>query len=192
MSLIIGIDPGITGAIALYETNSMRIVGMYDMPFWYQTVGKKKRKRIDHVGLMELFQTLNLLGADLAVMEAVGGRPRQSASGGFVFGYSVGLIYSELMHSRIMIETVKPQVWKKILRVPGKTKGTDDDIIQRADEFFPHDRHLYRGVKGGKKIDRAEAAMLAKFGGDHVLPTLGPITDDNEWFVAYQQADTGA
>lgn len=193
MTLIAGIDPGASGAIAVYNTETMRIVSMNDMPVWYMTVGKKKRKRVDSVALLELFEVLEIMGVEFVVMEAVGGRPRQSASAGFVFGYGVGLLFMACMYKKLMVETVPPGTWKKIMNVPGKSKGTDDDIMMRADEMFPHDRHLWRGQKGGKKVDRAEAAMMAKFGGDHILPTLGPYKpSDEEFNIAYRKADTGA
>jgi len=190
MTLIAGIDPGAGGAVALYDSNTRRLIGMHDVPFWHQTIGKKKRKRVDPIGLRELFDTLQMMSVELVVMEAVGARPSQS--GMFAFGYAVGLIYMSCMYSDLMVETVPPKRWKKMLNVSGKEKAETDDIIYRADELFPHDRHLWRGPKGGKLLDRAEAAMLAKFGGDFVLPTMGPFKDDAEFRLAYRNAETGA
>jgi hypothetical protein len=193
MTFIAGIDPGTNGAVAIYCTDTQQIVDIEDMPFWYMSVGKKQRKRVDAIALMELFDRLNLLGVQLVVMEAVGGRPRQSASAGFVFGYTVGLTYMAIMYSKIMIETVPPATWKKLMNVPGKAKAEDDDIMNRADELFPHNRAMFRGPKGGKMIDRAEAAMLAKFGGDHVLRVLQhDPAKDPEFKMVYRNAETGA
>lgn len=191
MTLILGVDPGASGAFAVFDNVTQRLVSIDDMPVWYQTIGKKKRKRVDALAMADMFDTYELMGVELVVMEAVGGRPRQSASAAFVFGYGVGLIYMAALYSRIVIETVPPASWKKIMNVPGKQNGSDDDIINRADELFPHDRALWRGERGGKKVDRAEAAMMAKFGADHVLHTLGQTTDA-EFRLAYQNADTGA
>lgn len=191
MPLILGVDPGASGAFAVYNTDTRRLVSIDDMPSWFQTVGKKKRKRVDALALADMFDTYEMMGVELVVMEAVGGRTGQSASAGFVFGYGVGLIYMAALYSRITIETVPPQTWKKLMNVPGKSQGSDDDILNRADELFPQDRTLFRGERGGKKIDRAEAAMMAKFGAEHVWHTLGQ-TNDVELRLAYQRADTGA
>lgn len=191
MTLILGVDPGASGAFAVYDNIAQRIISVEDMPVWYQTIGKKKRKRVDALALADMFDTYEMMGVELVVMEAVGGRPRQSASAAFVFGYGVGLIYMAALYSKIVIETVPPAAWKKMLNVPGKQNGSDDDIINRADELFPHDRQLWRGERGGKKVDRAEASMLARFGADHVWHTLGQFTDA-ELRLAYQNADTGA
>lgn len=192
MTLVLGIDGGNHGAFAVYDAASGRIVGaIQDMPLWFQTVGKKKRQRVDALALADMMDMFDTIGIGLAVLEAVGGRPRQSASAAFVFGYGIGLIYMSLLYAKIPIETVPPGTWKKIMNVPGKTKADDSAILARADELFPHDRSQWRGERGGKKVDRAEAAMLAKFGADHVLRTMGQVTDQ-ELRLAYQKADTGA
>lgn len=192
MTLIVGVDPGQTGAFAVYDTETRRVISIEDMPFWWQTVGKKKRRRVDGLALADMFDTYEMMGVELVVMEAVGGRPRQGASAGFVFGYGVGLIYMAALYSRIVIETVPPAAWKKIMNVPGKMNADDTAIINRADELFPLDRDKWRGPNGGKKVDRAEAAMMAKFGADHVLHTLATTVTDVELQLAYRQAETGA
>ncbi len=193
MTLVLGVDPGGSGAFAVYDTDTRRLVSVEDMPVWYQAVGKRKRKRVDALALAEMFDTYELMSVELVVMEAVGGRTGQGAAAGFVFGYGVGLIYMAALYSRIVIETIPPASWKKMMNVPGKQAADDSAIIARADELFPHDRHLFRGERGGKKVDRAEAAMLAKFGADFVLHTLDPLkSNDVEFKLAYQKADTGA
>lgn len=217
MPLVAGIDPGTGGALAVYDTESRTIISVEDMPFWYELVNKKKRKRLDFVAMMEMFQGLEVLGVDLVVMEAVGGRPKQSASAAFVFGYTVGLTMAACMYSKIMVHTVPPTRWKKILNVPGKRgdtetqkriktmadgtqkkqavrvaiKDAEGSIIKRADELFPHNRDMFRTSRNAYRMDRAEAAMLAKFGGDVVLATLPRVTDA-ELAMAYRSADTGA
>lgn len=200
MTLIAGIDPGNNGAVAVYDPHARQLVSVEDLPFWFQTVGKKKRRRLDPIGLMELFDTLAMIGVELAVMEAVGGRPRQSASAGFAFGYTVGLIYANLMRVGVMVETVPPMRWKKMMNVPGKQGGSQDrklikkaegDIINRSNELFPQNTDMFKTERGAIRMDRIDAAFLAKFGGDHVLRTIGMVTDV-EFKLAYRNAETGA
>lgn len=191
MTLIVGIDPGASGAFAVYCSETRRIVSIDDMPIWYQTVGKTKRKRVDALALADLFDVFDMMGVELVVMEAVGGRGKQPGSSGFVFGYGVGLIYMAAIYSRVHMETVPPQTWKKIMNVPGKSKADDSAILARADEIFPHDRDRFRGPRGGKLIDRAEACMMAKFGADHILHNAGRL-GDAELRLAYQNSQTGA
>lgn len=192
MTLVLGIDPGTSGAFAVYDTDSRALVGeVYDTPIWYQTVGKRKRKRVDALAIADLFDEFEVMGVELVVMEAVGGRRAQNAAHAFTFGYGVGIIYMAAFYSGIVIETVPPQTWKQVLKVPGKSKADDSAIMARADELFPADRAKFRGAKGGKRIDRAEAAMIAKFGGDTILNTLDPAADV-ELRLAYANAETGA
>ena len=134
MTLILGVDPGAGGAFAVYDSDTRKLLGIDDMPIWYQAVGKRKRKRVDALALADMFDLYEIMGVELVVMEAVGGRTGQSASAGFVFGYGVGLIYMAALYSRIVIETVPPGTWKKVMNVPGKSKADDSAIIARADE----------------------------------------------------------
>lgn len=192
MSLILGIDPGAHGAFAVYDTDSKRLISLERTPTWFQQVGKTKRARVDPIRLAEMFDVYAMMGVTLAVMEAVGGRAKQSASAGFVFGYGVGMMYMALVYTRIPIETVSPQSWKALLRVPGKTKADDSAILARADELFPEDRDMFRGTRGGMQIDSAEAAMLARFGADFLLPTYKKATGDLDVDSKFRNADTGA
>lgn len=188
MSYVLGIDPGGNGAFAVYSPETQRVVSVEDMPVWYQAVGKRKRKRIDAIALAEMFDTYAMMGVEAVIMEAVGGRTGQGAAAGFVFGYGVGMIYMACLYSKLVLETIPPATWKKIMNVPGKSKADDSAIIARADELFPHDRHLFRGPMGGKKVDRAEACMIAKFGAENVLHTLRGVDARAKTL----NADTGA
>lgn len=210
---VIGVDPGLSGALACYDydTGGMSII---DMPIFHMVVAKKKRARVDAIALLEYFDMQKMMGAELVIIEAVGGRPKQSASSAFVFGYTVGLIYMAAISCRIPVETVPPQVWKKILKVPGKVvartekdkmalltgeknkvkqKESDGAIIMRADELMPDHANLWRGPQGGYKVDRAEAAMLALYGGRYALNSTKVVRiQDPELALIYRNADTGA
>lgn len=192
MALVVGVDPGTNGALARVAGDGT-LEECIDIPTWDMPVGKKTRKRVDAVGLIEYFEIAKLIGVDLVVIEAVGGRPKQSASSGFVFGYTMGLIYMACISARIPVDTVPPGTWKKIMNVPGKSRAGDDAIEAKAFEMFPDQVDLLRGPQGGKKIDRCEAAMLGLFGQRHVLHALDHTYDgDSEWRNVYRTADTGA
>jgi hypothetical protein len=199
--LVLGIDPGLTGALCLYGEG---VFIVRDMPIYKQQVGKRLRARVDMLALADMIDEFAVLGVEIAVLESVGGRPGQSASAGFVFGYTVGLLAMGLMNARIPLETVSPQVWKKAMKMPGKAlrvqadgvekvhrddKNAVDQIRIRGDELFPEYTSHFRGKQGGLKVDRIEAAALALFGYRHVLGIRRP---DVEWRMAYRNADTGA
>lgn len=196
---VIGVDPGIKGALTHYANG--RVQRIIDMPVFSMVINKKVRKRLDMVALFQYFELMKLMGVDLVVLEAVGGRPQQSASGAFVFGYTVGAIFAICVALRLPIETVSPSVWKQAMRVPGKKtkegkldKGYEGKIISRADEIMPEHRNLWRGPEGGRKVDRAESAIIAKYGSDHMLRIPGATRKwiETETQLVYQNAETGA
>lgn len=191
MTFVLGIDPGNSGAFAVYDSETQRLVSVDDMPTWFQTVGKKKRPRIDALEVADMFDTFEMMGVKLIVIESVGGRPAQAAGAAFVFGYGVGLLYMAGIYSGIPLETTPPSVWKKLMNIQGKGKADDTAIMQRANEMFPDDRHMFLTPRGGKRVDRAEAAMLAKYGADYVLRTVGQLTDvENR--LTYRNSDVAA
>jgi crossover junction endodeoxyribonuclease RuvC len=157
----IGIDPGLSGAMALYdsETGELTIV---DMPV--ATVEKKGRKRgqrqLDMVPLQQQLAVWTLAeGAELALIEQVSSRPTDGAMHAFAFGRTYGQIEASLVSSGARIERVSPVKWKKAMKCPVEAAA----IAQRADEVFPEYRTLWRGPRGGVLHDRAEAALLAKY-----------------------------
>lgn len=217
MALVMGVDPGANGALCVCDSNTGQIVSMDDMPIWYMAVGKRSRARVDAPELSDkLHFAKEVLGVELVVIEEVAERPKQS--GMFAFGFTVGLLYMACIDARLPIETVPPATWKKLMRVPGKPKSSrapkdetpeqeearkkanrdnsraaEHSIVHRADELFPEFRHLWRGPQGGYKVDRAEAALIARFGADHVLRAVGTANvSDPEFRLAYRKAELGA
>jgi len=158
----LGIDAGIGGALALLGPDSLVVM---DMPTLRVKVGKSERQRIDMARLALLFQYWELI-ADRIVMEQVAARPGDS--GMFNFGMTYGILYTHAFNTNLRVEQVPSQTWKRVLRVPGKTEGTSEAIVQRADELMPLHRMWWRGPRGGALVDRAEAAMLAYYG-EHYL-----------------------
>jgi hypothetical protein len=175
MTGIVGVDPGIGGAIAVWLP-ATQTLALWDMPTRWQGVrkeggGQAKRRRIDEQTLWAIIAGLKDRGVTIAVIEDVAGKGRQPGSSGFVFGYTAGLVYMACVAAGIRPELAHPATWKRFMSVPGK--GVDgkkpDEIIHRADQIFPNYGGYFRGPNGGKLHDRAEAALLAKFGEDYVL-----------------------
>lgn len=164
----VGVDCGLTGAIAFYD-RQCGILHVDDMPTYKVTVNKTKRARIDDVALLTLFELVALKGATRVVIEQIWARPGEASRGAFALGVCVGLVRMACVAMRLPVEEVPPQTWKRILRVPGKDIEPTDAIIKRADELLPYHRDKWRGPKGGKSLDRAEAAMLAYYGEVHLV-----------------------
>ena len=161
--ITIGVDPGLHGAIAVYDAAAGAILEILDMPLTPVLVSGKQRMVLDVPQLHhEVGRLRKTHGAALAVLEEVGAMPKDGAVSAFKFGWVAGVIYGAFSGYRFRIERIRPQVWKKALRVPALKAAS----VARADELFPASRNLWRGARGGALDGRAEAAMIAKYGAD--------------------------
>lgn len=151
--IILGIDPGISGAVAYYDTNQEKVTHVCDMPTETVEVSGKTRPRVSAHGI---YQLLWDSGANHVAIEKVGGLPGQSGSASFNFGRGVGVIIGSAAALQFQIEEIAPVTWKAKLRVP-KDKVA---AASRATEMMPHLSHEWRHKT---RADRAEAAMIAVY-----------------------------
>jgi crossover junction endodeoxyribonuclease RuvC len=165
--LILGVDPGFSGALALYDHVKHVVVAVTDMPIAENKAGKR---RVD-TALLSAFLEIYATEIKFAVVEEVGamtytnarGEIRgQGAASSFAFGKAAGALEGVLTALRIPIVYVKPAVWKMLMAV-----GADKDTSrQKASDLFPNDAPRW----SRKKDDgRAEALLLAYFGAQKFL-----------------------
>ena len=145
----IGIDPGVSGALALLDDNNklIEVVDMPVMPF-----GKTKRQ----VNAAELGKILPTK-AVVAYLEQVSAFPGQGVTAMFNFGMSYGVIQGVLGALQIPVVFVTPQAWKKRAGLIGKNK---DYARTLAQQLYPKANLSYK-----KNIGRAEAILIARYGG---------------------------
>lgn len=153
---LLAVDPGASGALAVVDKDGA-LLDIQDMP-----VRKERgRKRIDRFQLFSEIEALYMIwGFDLAVLEAVGGRPSQSASAAFVFGMGYAFVLCACDNLDLRIEQVEPSIWKPSMRAPKDKK----EAVGRADELWPQLRASFRTKRNALRPDRAEAAMLGLYG----------------------------
>lgn len=154
MTLFIGIDPGLHGAIAMYYQES-GMLDVVDIPTHELTVNGKKRLQIDKHGLRGFLST----GARgiRAFVEDVHSMPKQGVASSFKFGFVAGCIQQAVVDAGFELVLVPPQVWKRRFNLT-----SDKDASRaRASELLPAHAHLWPL----KKHDgRAESALLALYG----------------------------
>ena len=151
--LVVGIDPGLSGALCFVHAYELEVLALYDMPT-YSKPGVTKKK----VNLPQLAKLLTSYAdkTGMAVVEEPGAMPNQGLSSTFKFGVSCGQIQGCVAASGVDMLLAKPQVWKPSLGI-GKGK---DSAIQRARIEFPElDQYLTRKMDH----DRAEAALLTLY-----------------------------
>lgn len=164
MTVFIGIDPGLHGAIAAIAVvsdvkfgDAISPASLYvaDMPTHEITVNGKKRTQIDKHRLRDI---LTGIGPGCrAFVEDVHSMPKQGVASSFKFGFVAGAIQQAVVDAGFELTLVPPQVWKRRF---GLT--SDKDAARaRASAVFPGSAHLW----SRKKDDgRAEAALLALYG----------------------------
>lgn len=150
----IGIDPGLTGAVALIRDDECLAVA--DMP----TMGEGAHRIVSGALLADLVGELAGQCGErpTAVLEAVSAMPGEGVSSSFKFGRSVGVIEGVLGAHGLAVVYAKPGTWKRRAGLIGAAK---DDSRRRALELFPE-----RSVQLARKRDcgRAEAMLIGFFG----------------------------
>lgn len=161
--LVIGIDPGATGALALLYTDTGDLV-LFDMPVVEITRGKRDVRQVD-AGMLGALLRENLPASAHAYLEKVGAMPGQGVSSMFAFGRAVGVVEGVLSGLRIPVSIVPPQTWMKGCSVVGGKDGSR----ARAMQLFP----AYASLFSRKKDDgRADAALIAYYGAQELKEIL--------------------
>jgi len=146
-------DPGITGAVALLDHRKHEVL-IEDMPTVTMKISGRNRNRIVEPVLAAVLREWALTRDIFAVIEQVGAMPGQGVTSTFTFGMSFGICTGVLAGLNIPSETVRPQEWKKLVRVP---RGKDASRAMAA-RLFPRQAALF----ARKRDDgRSDAVLLA-------------------------------
>lgn len=152
MKYRIGIDPGITGAIAVCNGDPDTAL-VFDMPI----LTDGKTKRVNAIALADLLRGLVIeYSPEKVRIEKVGPMPGQGVTSMFNFGRGVGVIDGICGALQIRVTYPTPQKWKKRAGLIGKNK---DQARTRALELYPH-LELHRK----KDVGRADAVLIAHYG----------------------------
>lgn len=158
--ILVACDPGLQGAFCFDDAKSGAF-DVYDMPTLEKPLAKRSKKTRTIYNIAEVYALLDMfkgLGATHFVIEDVNGRPGQSASAAFSFGFGCGALRGIAFGLGYSVEPVAPSVWKAEMKCPSDNSKV---IRARANELLPHHSHLWPLQKHD---GRAEAAMLALWG----------------------------
>ena len=141
----IGIDPGISGAIAILPAPPT-------LPVWHKlpamTLGP--RKVLDGGALAALLAEPGLRSV---AIELVHSMPRQGVSSTFTFGAAFGAALALAQATGARVHTLRPDQWRAAVGLP-KT-ASKDDAISLALRLWP-------GVSVGRNHNAAESLLLAE------------------------------
>jgi crossover junction endodeoxyribonuclease RuvC len=156
---ILGIDPGLSGALALIErdptSGALSLVWAADMPtVTHKTNAKKNKTEINLALLADLIQPPGFDAPDLCVIEFVHAMPGQGVTSMFNFGYAAGAAAGVVSALRVPLRFIKPLTWQRAVNV------TKDQAAARltASRLYPDQAHLFTRVKDG---GRADATLIA-------------------------------
>ena len=154
--LIIGIDPGINGAICFFENGEVKDV--FEMPTMAE--GKKNKRQVNgHQIYNELsyrIKEYNIKNINV-VVEQVSAMPGQGVTSMFNFGQSFGVIKGICAAMQLPIFFVRPVKWKKHFELINTQK---DASRTKAIEMFPKISSILSRKKDSNKAD---AILIASF-----------------------------
>ena len=153
--IVIGNDPGITGAIAV--VSEYKIWAIKDMPTMAKSNGKGNQ--VNASALSDIIRGVQMI--DLAIVEAVTAMPGQGVTSVFSFGRSLGAIEGVLSALGIPYSLVHSTRWKKAAGLTGKDKDA-----ARAKVIIEHPE-IADQLTGKKDIGGADAILLAEYGLNH-------------------------
>jgi len=152
--IIIGIDPGVSGAICIL--NNGIIVNIHEMPTMID--GKKNKKQVNGAEVVNIFLDEIKNEKDVkVVIEHVNAMPGQGVTSMFNFGQSFGVLKGICSALRLPINFVRPAKWKKHYNLIGTNK---DASRTKAIELFPN---ISSEMSRKKDSNKADAVLIAKY-----------------------------
>ena len=128
---IIGIDPGLSGAIAILEHK--KVLNIFDMPVMSE--GKKNNKPLNSALLVSLLRENIVKDQEaVVVVEQVNAMPGQGVTSMFNFGQTFGAIKGISATLKIPIFFVRPSKWKKHFELINSSK---DASRTKVIEMYP-------------------------------------------------------
>lgn len=156
MTAFVGIDPGLSGAIARYDTITGDLF-VLDVPTHALTRNGKNKREID---LQETARVLDRLAQEPGTqiwVEQVSSMPGQGVSSVFAFGKAYGILLGVAAATFAPIHLVTPAVWKREMGVT----SSKDGARAKASSLLPVHSHNWSRVKDD---GRAEATLIALYG----------------------------
>ena len=151
---IIGIDPGLSGAIAVLENN--KVLNIFDIPVMSE--GKKNKRQLNSSLLVNLLkENINKEEEVAVVVEQVNAMPGQGVTSMFNFGQTFGALKGICAALELPIFFVRPSKWKKHFELINSSK---DASRTKAIEMYPK---LSNQLSKKKDVNKSDAILIARF-----------------------------
>ena len=151
---IIGIDPGLSGAIAIMKNN--KVIDIFEMPVMAE--GKKNKRQLNSAQLVKLIKENIEANEEVSVVvEQVNAMPGQGVTSMFNFGQTFGAIKGVCAALGLPIFFVRPLKWKKHFELINSSK---DSSRTKAIEMYPL---LSNDLAKKKDVNKSDAILIARF-----------------------------
>ena len=151
---IIGIDPGLSGGIAILEDNKVK--GMHDMPVMAD--GKKNKRQLNNALLVQLLKdNIKSIEDTVMVVEQVNAMPGQGVTSMFNFGQTFGAIKGICAALGLPIFFVRPAKWKKHFELINSSK---DASRTKVIEMYPS---ISDKLSKKKDVNKSDAVLIARY-----------------------------
>ena len=158
--IIIGIDPGVSGAISVLENK--KIIEIFDMPTMID--GKKNKRQINGSEVTNIIKKrLNDGKEVIVVVEQVNAMPGQGVTSMFNFGQSFGVIKGICSALSLPIYFVRPTKWKKHFNL---IKTNKDASRTKVIQTYPG---ISSQLSKKKDSNKADAILIARYFNDTQL-----------------------
>ena len=151
---IIGIDPGLSGAIAVLE--DIKVLNLFEMPVMAE--GKKNKRQLNSAQLVNLIKENTNSDEEIAVIvEQVNAMPGQGVTSMFNFGQTFGAIKGVCAALGLPIFFVRPSKWKKYFELINSSK---DASRTKVIEMYPS---FSKQLAKKKDVNKSDAILIARF-----------------------------
>ena len=151
---IIGIDPGLSGGIAILDNS--KVIELFDMPVMPD--GKKNKRQLNSALLAKMIKdNIKNLEDTVMVVEQVNAMPGQGVTSMFNFGQTFGAIKGICAALGLPIFLVRPAKWKKHFELINSSK---DSSRTKAIEMYPS---ISEKLSKKKDVNKSDAILIARF-----------------------------
>ena len=152
--IVVGIDPGLSGAIAILENN--KVLNIFDMPVMAE--GKKNKRQLNSAQLVNIIKDSTKSDTEIVVVvEQVNAMPGQGVTSMFNFGQTFGAIKGVCAALELPIFFVRPSKWKKHFELINSSK---DSSRTKVIEMYPS---LSSQLSKKKDVNKSDAILIARF-----------------------------
>jgi Holliday junction resolvasome RuvABC endonuclease subunit len=142
---VIGIDPGITGAIALHDGG--KLTALQDMPVF--------DSRVDGAQVTTILREMD---PDCVYIETSHAMPRNGSIASFSLGMNTGIVIGVVQALSHPLFRITPARWKTKMGVKQLDKNGVRGIVR---EMYPDWQSCFARVKDH---NRAEAVLISRYG----------------------------